>query len=200
MTQLQNTGVPLLGQLATVHGGTTAVQLAVSGTFLVNCSAGACALLSDVSLTRGAGVGFTGGTEPRIVAATVDATGVVLVSDVFSAAGNTIERARLAAAAIPDHIVVGQVDTDTDSDLFWDIAARSGATNFEIAYGRKIGADNLEALSATQNADVSALDIGDLTGDGLDDLVVVTAAGVAIIPMGVPIPAPTPNTDATCMP
>jgi hypothetical protein len=154
----------------------------------------------DTPLTRGAGVGFTAGTEPRIVLTTVDATGVVLVSDVFSSTDNTIERARMSAASIPDHIVVGQVDTDTDSDLFWDITTRAGATNFEIAYGRKVGANNLEALSATENADVSDLEIGDLTGDGLDDLVIVTASGVSIIPMGVPIPAPAPNTDATCMP
>jgi len=199
VTQLEASGNSLLGQLATVHGGTTVGELAVSGTFLVNCSMGSCMVLPDVPLTRGAGVGFTGGSEPRIVAATVDATGVVLVSDVFSEAGNTIERARMPAASIPDRIVVGQVDTDTDSDLFWDINARNGATSFEIAYGRKVGANNLEALSPTQGVDVNHLEIGDLTGDGLDDLIIVTTTGVSIIPMGVPIPAPAPNTDATCM-
>lgn len=200
VTQLEASGNSLLGQLATVHGGVTVLgEFAASGTFLVNCSTGPCTLLAEVPLTRGAGVGFTTGAEPRIVAATVDATGVVLVSDVFSETGNTIERARMPAASIPEHIVVGQVDTDTDSDLFWNIAARSGATSFEIAYGRKVGADNLEALSPTQGVDVDDLEIGDLTGDGLDDIVVVTAAGVSIIPMGVPIPAPAPNTDATCM-
>ena len=41
---------------------------------------------------------------------------------------------------------------------------------------------------------------GDLNSDGLDDVVVLSTVGVAIVPMGVKLPAPAPNTDATCMP
>ena len=59
----------------------------------------------------------------------------------------------MPAASIPDHIVAGQVDTDTGPDLFWDIAARNG-TSFEIAYARKVDGDNLEALSPSQAVDV----------------------------------------------
>jgi hypothetical protein len=198
VTSLQSSGAPALGQLATVQGGTTALELATSGTYLVNCSGATCAVV-DVGLTRGASVGFTGGTEPRIVVTSVDASGVVLISDVFSSNTTPIERARMPAASIPDHIVAGQVDTDTNPDLFWDIASRNGAS-FEIAYAREVAGDNLEALSPSLAVDVSDLVMGDLNGDGLDDLVVVTTTGVTIVPMGVKIPAPSANTDATCMP
>ena len=200
VTSLQSSGAPALGQLATVHGGTTAVDFAATATFLVNCSTGACAVVDNVTLTRGAGVGFTGGSEPRIVVTTVDASGVVLVSDVFSPSTTPVERARMAAASIPDHIVAGQVDTDTNPDMFWNVTTRNGVTNFEIAYAREVGGANLEALSSSQAIDVGDLVIGDLTGDGLDDIVVVATAGVSIVPMGVMIPAPAANTDATCMP
>ena len=199
VTSLQSSGEPLLAQVATVHGGTTALELLNSGTFLVNCTTGACAVLQNIPLTKGAGVGFTGGSEPRVVITTVDATGVVLVSEVFSPAGGAVNRARMPAVSIPNHIVAGQVDTDTGPDLFWDVSARSDTTSFEIGYARMVGDANLEALSAQNGYSVGDLLSGDLNGDGLDDLVIVTSAGVTIVPMGVPIPAPAANSDPTCM-
>jgi hypothetical protein len=200
VTSLQSSGEPLLAQLATVHGGTTAIELFNSGTYFVSCTTGTCTVLANVSLTKGAGVGFTAGSEPRVVVTTVDATGVVLVSDVFSPSGGSIERARMPAVSIPNHIVAGQVDTDTGPDLFWDVSARADTTNFEIAYARMVGNDNLEALSGQTGFTVGDLLSGDLNGDGLDDLVIVTSVGITIVPMGVAIPAPAANSDPTCMP
>ncbi len=201
VTTLQTSGAPLLAQFASVHGGTTvAGTFLVGASYLVNCSSGSCKPITDTPLTRGAGVGFTGGTEPRMILTTVDATGVVLVQLVLSPGGSTIERARMPAASIPDHLVVGQVDTDTGTDVFWNIASRNTGSNFQVAYARKVGNVNLEALSPLQNIDVTALDTGDLNGDALDDIVVMSSAGAAVVPMGVALPVPPPNPDATCTP
>lgn len=208
VTQLEAVGAPALVQLASLHAGTQlAATFVPAATLLATCAGGAACRLLDQPLVRGAGVGFTADQEPRIVVANVDATGVVLTQLVIAPAGGsagtigtTIERSRVAAASLPDRLVAAQVDTDTGTDLFWDIATRSSGTSFQVAYARKVGAVNLEALSTPQDVDVDDLVTGDLDGNGLDDIVVLSATGVAIVPMGVTLPAPAPNTDATCVP
>jgi len=208
VTQLQSSGSPTLVQLASLHAGTlVATTFVPAATLIASCTgSGACKLL-DQPLVRGAGVGFTADAEPRIVVANIDASGVVLTQLVIAPTagsagtiGTTIERTRTSAASIPDRLVVGQVDTDTGTDLFWDIATRNSGTSFQIAYARKVGDVNLEALSTAQDIDVDDLVTGDLDGNGLDDVVVLSSTGAAIVPMGVTLPAPAPNTDATCMP
>ncbi|HET9988863.1 MAG TPA: hypothetical protein VFQ65_10085 [Kofleriaceae bacterium] len=208
VTQLQAAGSPTLAQLASLHaGGLVATTFVPAATLIASCTGGGACKVLDQPLVRGAGVGFTADTEPRIVVANVDATGVVLTQLVIAptsgpagSIGTTIERSRTAAASIPDRLVVGQVDTDTGTDLFWDIATRNSGTSFQIAYARKVGDVNLEALSTAQDIDVDDLVTGDLDGNGLDDVVVLSTTGAAIVPMGVTLPAPPPNTDATCMP
>ncbi|HEY0253115.1 MAG TPA: hypothetical protein VGC41_16390 [Kofleriaceae bacterium] len=197
VTVLQDSAPPVLGQFATLQ--VTAGILTASGTYLASCGAGTCKII-DTGLARGAGVGFTGGTEPRIVASTVDASGVVLVQAVLSASLQAIERGRIAAATIPDRIVAGQLDGDTDPDLFWNMTTRQGIASFEVAYARKVGTDNLEALSPQAALDVEDLEIGDLDGDGHGDVVIVSQAGVAIVPFAVSLPAQTGATDVTCAP
>lgn len=201
ITVLQDNGPALLGQFATaaVTGGT----VATSTTHLINCSGSVCAD-SGNSLTRGAGVGFTGGTEPRIAGTTVDASGVVLIEAVIGPNGQTIERTRMAAASVPDRMVAGQFDADTDPDLFFDIAVRNNVSNLELGYARKVGNDNLEALSPSAGFNVTDLLVGDFNADGHDDVVVVTetngVTGVVIVPFAVTLPAQTMATDPTCMP
>ncbi|MEO8551140.1 MAG: hypothetical protein ABI678_14245, partial [Kofleriaceae bacterium] len=188
-------------QFATLH--TEGLLLNVfgpTGTYLVGCNGAVCSVITEPQLTRGAATGFTGGTEPRAVFTSIDASGVVLVQVVFSANGNSIERSRMAAASLPDRMVAAQVDTDTGTDLFWDIANRLTGTSFEIGYARKVGDVNLEALSRPIDIDVGDLIAADLDGDGLDDIVIVTTSGVSIVPMGADLPASSPNADATCMP
>lgn len=198
VARLSQTGTPQLIQIATLQ---TSFGTIAGDTLLFNCTASrACKRSRGVTLTRGAGVGFTGGSEPRLVTTTVDATGVVLVEVVFSPSNAPVERARLPAASIPGRIIAAQADGDTGTDLIWDLASRTGSTSLEIAYARQVGADNLEALSGSVVLTISDLAVGDLDGDNFDDIVVTAREGIAIVPNNAALAAPAANTDVTCMP
>ena len=199
VTELQASGPPQLLQMATILSGSV---FAVDP-ILLNCTGTTtCTPFTKVSVAKGAGVGFTTGNEPRLVATTVDATGVVLVEVVFSTTTNTtVERVRLPAASIPVKIIAALSAADTDVDLFWNITSRTGSTNFEIAYARKVGGDNLEALSKAQQAfTVTSLEAGDLNGDKLDDILVTAVEGVLIVPLGAALTGQPANNDLTCTP
>nr|HEX4313562.1 hypothetical protein [Kofleriaceae bacterium] len=172
---------------------------------LYACSAGAC---SDITLFTGAGVGFTAGAEPHMITTTVDATGVELAQVVMapgkggngtganptSGEAHLVERSAVAAASVPDRLVTGNFDADSDVDQIWDIASgkRGNTTTFEIAYGRLANGAPLEALSSPQAASLDDLLVEDVNGDGIDDVIAtgailgVTAfTGVLVVPMGV---------------
>ena len=209
VTQLSDQGAPTLVQAASIFTGSTPAELLTPNVELVGCGATACEVIPDTTLVRGAGVGFTTGDEPRMIIASIDATGVVLVEVVLASTSGTIERARMPAASLPDRVVTGQFDTDHQADVMWDIASKLGV-NFEVAYARQVNAESLEALSAAQvtgSPVVTDILAGDLNGDALDDLVVLETStpngvaqyGVAVVPMGVPDPV-TVTADATCSP
>ncbi|HTL38700.1 MAG TPA: hypothetical protein VL326_36465 [Kofleriaceae bacterium] len=156
-------------------------------------------------LLIGAGVTFT---EGRMVVSAIDATGVVLVQVVMAPDSvdkdRLVERLRYPAAAAPARIVAGHLDADGDSDLFWNISARRGAS-FEVAYARQVGANPLEALSPALQVDVADILIGDLTGSGIDSLVFTEAtplatptAGIAVVPVGAPAQIPASKPDSAC--
>jgi hypothetical protein len=159
-----------------------------------------------------AAVGFTGGSESRIITTTVDATGVVLSQDVLlpdasGAADHLVERSRQPAASLPLSIAVGNFDADDGVDLLWDVGSRRG-TSFQIAYARSVGGQPLSALSPPQLAAIDTLEIGDLTGDTFDDIAILGQSvsttpvrGVAVIPTRVDAPAGTLVSDTqTCAP
>lgn len=165
------------------------------------CSATQC---MHNELLAGAGVTFVDG---RMVVSSVDATGVVLVQVVL--APDTIDRDRLVerlrypAANLPDKLVAGQLDGDTNADLMWNMTARRGAT-FEVAYARQVNGQPLEALSPFQSFDVAGVLAGDLTGSGKDVLVFTQStalgvvAGVAVVPLHVPATIPASKPDTGC--
>ncbi len=196
VTQLQPSQGPQLVQLATAQNivGETTVYL---------CSGNQCGPQSTPGLIRGAAIGFTGGNEQRVVLTTLDATGVVLVEYVLTSGNSFVERARLPTTTIPDRIIPTRADNDTGVDLFWTLVNRASSattTTFEVAYARKVGPTNLEALSSSQPLDVKDMASGDLDGNGLDDVVVIAVSGVAIVPMGVTLPPTPANPDTPCMP
>ena len=200
-------GAPTYRQVMTFHVGVaTGPDFIASDTRAIyNCNQLAC---MTNQLLPGAGVAFITGNEPRMVITSVDASGVVL-SDVVMAPDTAlrdlfVERTRLPAAGPPDHIAAGQFDTDSTTDLFWSTSGRR--TAFEVAYARLIGNTPLEAISGAQAVDVDAIAAGDLTGEGLDDIVitgrfkigVATVSGVAVIPMNLAATPVSIATDPTC--
>jgi hypothetical protein len=166
------------------------------------CNAATC---MHNELLIGAGVAFT---EGRMVVSAVDATGVVLVQVVMAPDSpdkdRLVERLRYPSAAIPARIVAGQLDTDGDSDLFWNISARRGAS-FEVAYARQVGGVPLEALSPAVQVDVADVLIGDLTGTGVDSLVFTEStalsagtSGIAVVPVNAAAQIPASKPDSSC--
>jgi hypothetical protein len=204
-----NGGAPTLRQVITVHQGRALAGefVATATRALYNCPANCTAR----ELVPGAGTGFTTGVEPRLVTASVDATGVVLVQVVMNpeTAGKDgfVERARYPAASIPDRLVTGQYDTDSTVDLMWNITSRRGNA-FEVAYARMIGTQPLEALSPPLPAVVHTILSTDLTGDGKDEVVVVggenssgpTSPGVGVIAMHAAAQSVNLPVDAACAP
>jgi hypothetical protein len=150
--------------------------------------------------------------EPRLTGMFFDASGVVMSSWVLLPSRMSeyllVERARVPAASIPRRVVSGRFDTDGVTDMFWDMPSLNGATsNLQVTYGRTIGTQRLSALSGAQPITVDDLLVGDLTGDGLDEVVLlgkqrkdtsVFAEGLIVIPMNVPIPNPDPGFDRPC--
>ncbi|HEY4242997.1 MAG TPA: hypothetical protein VGM88_24445 [Kofleriaceae bacterium] len=166
-------------------------------------------------LITGTAVGFVGGgggnqaaNEARAVITTVDATGVIVEQLVFAPISATtvdhfVQRTRAPAAGAPVHMVSGQFDGDGLPDLVFSMSKRSAS--FEIAYAREIEGQPLEALTASKPFDVDDLLAADLTGDGVDDLVITgeattlsALAGVLVVPLQSPLGPFDPMVDATC--
>lgn len=162
-----------------------------------------------------AGVGFLPADDQhaeRMVGTTFDASGTVLSVSVLQPDKNNVPRLveleRITAASFPLHVVAGQFDGDGRPDLFWDIPnINNGTSNFQLAYAHQVDGQRLSALSSTQQ-DLIVVDtvVADVTGDGLDDLVITsqdrvlspTLHEVRVIPGQVPIKIFTPTSDPPC--
>jgi len=183
----------------------TGVPLATRAHFA--CTTSACRTI-DLPIAGGP-VGFSGGMQPYVIATSVDATGIVLTS-LLMANNHWVELAREPAASIPHRIATGQLDDDGGIDKVWDMKTKLGGL-VEIAYSRMVGDSPLEGLSlALEQLEPPriALDllVGDVTGDGRDDIIVVdqtvdgAQTGVAVAPAHAAAPVGTLRTDPTCAP
>ncbi|HUJ59707.1 MAG TPA: hypothetical protein VLX92_14480 [Kofleriaceae bacterium] len=206
-------GMPTLRQILalrwghTLSLGTVSVFVPAETHLYYLCGTAVCSIQLPVE----SGVAFTTGTEPRLISTTVDATGVVVVQDVMTTLATArpfVERARYPATSIPDRMVVGQFDTDSTTDLLWSMTNRAQtATTFEVAYARTVGDDPLESLSGQVPIELDDLLAFDLTGDGIDDLIVTgkfplgagVVQGIQVIPTDTAIPSSN-MPDQTCAP
>lgn len=163
----------------------------------------------DLPVPR-AGVGFYPGDTPLLAGANLDASGVVVSrwAVLFdSGSYRRVELDRVAAGALPLHIVYGQFDTDGKHDSFWDtISVDPDESSFQLTYAQLAGTLPLSALSVPQPLSVVDLLVGDVTGDGKDDLVLIgssmatgTAAfGLVVLPSQIPAALPPLQGKDTC--
>lgn len=141
----------------------------------------------------GTGVGFLeAGTatrpERQMIGTAFDIAGAELVGWVLRPTfdGNTyllLDRQRITAAAPPGAILVGKLDDDDSPDLMWSIGGVRSSL-LQASYGQTIeDGSRLSALAPLSALDVEEMTLGDLDGDGFDDLV-----GMASVcpPMGQP--------------
>jgi hypothetical protein len=149
--------------------------------------------------------------EPRLTGMFFDASGVVMSSWVLLPAGGDfllVERERVPSAAIPRSVVSGRFDGDGVTDVFWDLQnVNQRTSNLQITYGRRIGDQRLSALSGAESLLADAVLAGDLTGDGMDEIILLgtrrkddmtSEDDLFVIPMNVPIANPDPGFDRTC--
>ncbi len=177
-----------------------------------DCGGKTCSL--PFAIAR-AGVGFLpadGTNLDRMVGATFDASGTVLSVTVIqpdnTGAPRLVEQERITAASFPNHVVTGSFDGDGLPDLFWDIVnPNSATTNLQLSYAHAVLGDRLSALSGTL-PDTVVIDtlVGDVDGDGHDDLVIMsqdkplnpTSHRVLVLPGQIPIPPVAIVQDEAC--
>jgi hypothetical protein len=216
---------PVLRQVGVVditgRDGATGPRNSTAAFFDCDVAGGTCTV--PMAVPRAA-VGFLAADDPtsdpeadprkrpeRMVGATFDASGtvlsVVVLQPGLDGRPRPVELERITSAAFPSHLVTGRFDGDGQADLFWDIPNLTNATtNFQLSYARTIDGERLSALSATQ-PDVLVIDtaVADVTGDGIDDLIVMsvdavipTRREVRVIPSQAPIKADNFMPDPSC--
>jgi len=171
------------------------------------CSGGMC---DSVGLpSPRIGVGFSGEAQPSLVGTALDSTGAVLVRWFVltgGAASELLELGRQPTAVVPQRISAGHLDDDNEVDLVWT-GSVGRAPVIQLAYARLAGDSPLSALAflrAGNLAEVVDLLLDDVTGDGEDDVIVVSRGtasailGITVLPTHVPAPPQTIPTDAPC--
>ena len=201
MTRLDiATGTPTTVQAVVLDfTATTDTALPPFSRMLYDCTT-KCAKL-DLPVPT-AGAGFAPGTTQSLIATTVDATGVELGQFVMISGSNGGTRAdhlvplsSIPSVAIPHRIVTGQFDKDGQLDLVWDnVAGRRPL--IQIGYAR-LGPDGPLSAFGASPGDIADLIVGDLTSDGLDDILVAGTNIISVIPTRVPARTGEIRADAT---
>ena len=185
---------------------TTAEGVQTRGLF--RCAGGrTCSVTLPFAL---AGVGFLkAGTatkpEMQMVGTAFDIAGAELIGWVLRPTfdGNTfllIDRQRFTAAAAPERILVGKLDADAEPDLVWTIPAGRSAI-MQVSYAHAIEDGSRLSALAPINSAIEEVSLGDVTGDGFDDLLGVTANSFVVLPQNVDGPTVADRTtESTCGP
>lgn len=162
-----------------------------------SCSIGLPAAGAAVGFVREAG-------EQQLLAAALAADGTDVAGWVVRASGGSqhlVERRRLASAGPPSHLASGRLDAD-GGDLLWALRGEV-ASGLQVSYAQPVdGGARLSALTRAGFA-IEQLQLLDLDGDGLDDLVGVGVGPlgttfVFAIPFGVPGPVQPLVAPAAC--
>jgi hypothetical protein len=152
--------------------------------------------------------------ESQMIGTTFDVNGAELVGWVLRPTfdGNTfllIDRQHIVAAAPPTQIHVGKLDGDDEPDLVWNIrgvrnSILQGSYAHRIEDGSRLSA--LASIPTIINdptpiviGSIDEMVVGDLTGDGFDDIVGITPLGFIAIPQAVDGPAvPSRTMESPC--
>ena len=145
-------------------------------------------MITDTKL-NGSGfiaVSSGGASEQRLAGTRLQATGTVVFEAVLSptAGGGfrLVERTEVDAAAPPIKIMSGKLDQDANTDLIWDMTVGVHKHDFQVSLAKQVQGDPLTAITAggLDGNTPSDFTIGDFDGNGVDEIVLYTAAGVTI--------------------
>jgi len=150
--------------------------------------------LSAVTSAKFTGSGFVtvasqGMIEKRFAGTRLQASGTVVFEAVLAPQAGSymlVERTEIDAAAPPDKIVAGKLDRDGDTDLIWDMGIGARRRVFQVSLAEKVGGIPLTAMTsgpggvATTAATPIDFVVGDLNGNGADEMVLFTPSAVTI--------------------
>jgi hypothetical protein len=150
--------------------------------------------LTPIMSAKFTGSGFVtiatqGMIEKRFAGTRLQATGTVVFEAVLAPQGTSymlVERTEVEAAAPPEKILAGKLDRDGDTDLMWDMGIGARRRVFQVSLAKQVGGVPLTAMTsgpgalATATATVTDFVVGDLNGNGADEMVLFTQSAVTI--------------------
>jgi hypothetical protein len=128
-----------------------------------------------------------GAIEKRFAGTRLQASGTVVFEAVLAPEASTfklVERSEVDAAAPPTKIISGKLDQDGDTDLMWDMPVGLRRRLFQVSLAKQVSGVPLSAMTSGPVAASALLDsdflVGDLDGQGVDEMVVFTQGAATI--------------------